>query len=156
LLDFVADVRASTPTDAAKRIVPDVREERAALRAARDRVRRVLTSRIEGERRHLVALVSRPVMADPMAIFAARRQELDALTHRARQRLQAGLHRAADQVAHLRAQMRALSPLAVLDRGYAVVQNAGGHVVMDRAEVEAGELLRVRVARGDFGVRVVG
>src|SRR6476661_8099453 len=76
LLDFVADWRASTPTDAAKRIVPDVREERAALQAARDRVRRVLTSRIEGERRHLVALVSRPVMADPMAIFAARRQEL--------------------------------------------------------------------------------
>jgi len=156
LLDFVADVRASTPTDAAKRIVPDVREERAALQAARDRVRRVLTSRIEGERRHLVALVSRPVMADPMAIFAARRQELDALTHRARQRLQAGLHRAADQVTHLRAQVRALSPLAVLDRGYAVVQNAGGHVVMDPSEVTAGELLRVRVARGDFGVRVVG
>jgi len=85
-----------------------------------------------------------------------RRQELDALTHRARQRLQAGLHRAADQVTHLRAQVRALSPLAVLDRGYAVVQNAGGHVVMDPSEVTAGELLRVRVARGDFGVRVVG
>ena len=56
---------------------------------------------------------------------------------------------------HLRAQVRALSPHSTLERGYAVVQHADGRVVMDRRDVEAGELLRVRVARGDFGVRPV-
>ncbi|MGZ4653541.1 exodeoxyribonuclease VII large subunit [Oryzihumus sp.] len=156
LLDFVADWRASTPTDAAKRVVPDVAEERATLQTGRDRCRRVVAGRVEAERRHLTALMSRPVMADPHAVLAVHRHELGSLTHRARQRVETSLHRATDQVAHLRAQVRALSPQATLDRGYAVVQGASGHVVMDRAEVEADELLHVRVARGDFGARAVG
>jgi len=155
LLDFVADVAASTPTDAAKRIVPDVLEQRAAIEQARQRVCRALTARVQGERRLLVSLRSRPVMADPRAMITARRQELDALTDRAGQRVRASLHRAGDQVNHLRAQVRSLSPLSTLERGYAVVQHADGRIVMDRADVDADELLRVRVARGDFGVRPV-
>ncbi len=155
LLDFVADVRASTPTDAAKRIVPDVIEQRAAIEQTRLRVCRALTSRVHSERRLLVSLRSRPVMADPRAMITARRQELDALTDRARRRVRANVHRAGDQIDHLRAQVRALSPLATLERGYAVVQHADGRIVMDRADVDADELLRVRVARGDFGVRPV-
>ena len=155
LLDFVADVRASTPTDAAKRIVPDVIEQRAAIEQTRQRVCRALTSRVHGERRLLVSLRSRPVMADPRAMITARRQELDALTDRSRQRLWANVHRARDQIDHLRAQVRALSPLSTLERGYAVVQHADGRIVMDREDVDIDELLRVRVARGDFGVRPV-
>jgi len=156
LLDFVADLRASTPTDAAKRIVPDVREQRAAIEQTRQRVRRAVTSRVRTERRLLVSLVSRPVMADPRAMITARRQELDALTDRARRRVRAGVNRATDQIGHLRSQVRALSPLATLERGYAVIQHADGRIVMDRADVRVDELLRVRVARGDFGVRPVG
>jgi exodeoxyribonuclease VII large subunit len=155
LLDFVADLRASTPTDAAKRIVPDVIEQRADIEQTRLRVWRALTSRIQGERRLLASLRSRPVMADPRAMISIRRQELDALTDRARQRLRGDLHRARDQISHLQAQVRALSPLSTLERGYAVVQHVDGRVVMDRADVDADELLRVRVARGDFGVRTV-
>jgi len=155
LLDFVADLRASTPTDAAKRIVPDVREQRAAIEQTRQRVCRALTSRVHTERRLLIALRSRPVMADPRAMITARRQELDALTDRATRRVRTNIHRAGDQINHLRSQVRALSPLATLERGYAVVQHADGRIVMDRADVEADELLRVRVARGDFGVRPV-
>jgi exodeoxyribonuclease VII large subunit len=155
LLDFVADLRASTPTDAAKRVVPDVREQRASIEQTRLRVCRALTSRVHTEGRLLMALRSRPVMADPRAMITARRQELDRLTDRATRRVRTNLHRAEDQIDHLRAQVRALSPLATLERGYAVVQHADGRVVMDRADVEAGELLRVRVARGDFGVRPV-
>ena len=94
-------------------------------------------------------------MADPRAMITARRQELDALTDRSRQRVRTTMHRAGDQIDHLRAQVRALSPLATLERGYAVVQHADGRIVMDRADVSADELLRVRVARGDFGVRPV-
>ena len=155
LLDFVADLRASTPTDAAKRIVPDVKEQRAAIEQTRQRVSRALASRVHTERRLLVALRSRPVMADPRAMITARRQELDALTDRAKRRVLADLHRQRDHVDHLRAQVRSLSPLATLERGYAVVQHDDGRVVMDRAEVEVDELLRVRVARGDFAVRPV-
>jgi exodeoxyribonuclease VII large subunit len=155
LLDFVADLRASTPTDAAKRIVPDVREQRAAIEQTRQRVCRALTSRVHTERRQLIALRSRPVMADPRAMITARRQELDALTDRAGRRVRSNVNRAADQIDHLRSQVRALSPLATLERGYAVVQHADGRIVMDRVDVETDELLRVRVARGDFAVRPV-
>ena len=155
LLDFVADLRASTPTDAAKRIVPDVIEQRAAISQTRRRVWRALTSRVHSERRLLASLRSRPVIADPRAMITVRRRELGALTDRAGQRVRASLHRAGDQIDHLRAQVRALSPLSTLERGYAVVQHADGRVVMDRADVDADEVLRVRVARGDFGVRPV-
>ena len=155
LLDFVADLRASTPTDAAKRIVPDVTEQRGAIEQTLLRVWRALTSRIQSERRLLVSLQSRPVMADPRAMITIRRQELNALTERAGQRVRADLHRADDQINHLRAQVRALSPLSTLERGYAVVQHADGLVVMDRADVGPNELLTVQVARGDFGVRAV-
>jgi len=95
-------------------------------------------------------------MADPRAMITARRLELDALTDRASRRVRANVHRAADQIHHLRSQVRALSPLATLERGYAVVQHADGRIVMESREVEANELLRVRVARGHFGVRPVG
>jgi exodeoxyribonuclease VII large subunit len=153
LLDFVADLRASTPTDAAKRIVPDVGEQRAAIEATRQRVCRAITSRIHTERRMLVSLRTRPVMADPRAMVTARRLELDALSDRARRRVRAMVNRAADQIGHLRSQVQSLSPLATLERGYAVIQHADGRVVMDREDVEIDELLKVRVARGAFGVR---
>jgi len=95
-------------------------------------------------------------MANPAAMIDARRLELHALTDRAHHRVLAAVHRAADQVAHLRAQIRTLSPLSTLERGYAVVQHGDGRVVTDRDEVEVDEVLRVRVARGDFAARVLG
>lgn len=156
LLDHVADWRASTPTDAGKRVVPDATEERHGIQQSRARARRALAARVAGERRHLVAVRSRPVMADPRAMLTARRQELHALTGRTRQRTLASVHRAGDQIAHLRAQVRTLSPLSTLERGYAVVQTAEGAVVMDQADVAVDQLLRVRVARGDFAARVAG
>jgi exodeoxyribonuclease VII large subunit len=156
LLDHVADWRASTPTDAGKRVVPDAAQERQGVEQARQRARRAIATRVQSERRHLVALRSRPVMADPTAMLRARREEVEALTRRARHRTLASVHRAADQIAHLQAQVRTLSPLSTLERGYAVVQHRDGHVVMDPAEVEVDELLRVQVARGDFAALAVG
>ena len=156
LLDHVADWRASTPTDAGKRVVPDAQAERDGIHQARARARRALAARVSSERRHLVALRSRPVVANPAAMIDARRAELDALTDRATRRVLASVHRASDQVGHLRAQVRTLSPLSTLERGYAVVQHRDGRVVMGQDEVVPDELLRVRVARGDFATRVVG
>ena len=152
LLDLVADWRASTPTDAAKAVVPDAAAERARHTAgaacgpgARWR------AGCDGERRHLVALRSRPVMADPRAHHpragarSSRRCGTAPGTASPRQSTAP-----ADQIDHLRAQVRTLSPQSTLERGYAVVQHADGRVVMDHDDLEVGELLRVRVARGDF------
>ncbi|HYN66379.1 MAG TPA: exodeoxyribonuclease VII large subunit [Ornithinibacter sp.] len=156
LLDLVADHRASTPTDAAKAIVPDAVAERAAVTGARDRSRRALAGRLHHERRRLVELRSRPVLTDKGAFVRSQRDVVEALRDRARRRVEGQLHRARDHTAHLRAQVRTLSPQSTLDRGYAIVARSDGSVVSDPSDLEAGELLRVRVARGDFGARTVG
>ena len=156
LLDLVADHRASTPTDAAKAVVPDAEAERQAVTATRERMRRALGGRLHHERRRLTELSSRPVLADKGAFVRGQRDVVAALRSRGRHRVQAQLHRAHDQVAHLRVQARTLSPQSTLDRGYAVVQQEDGTVVADPSSLTADELLRVRVARGDFGARVVG
>ncbi|MBD3782879.1 MAG: exodeoxyribonuclease VII large subunit [Micrococcales bacterium] len=156
LLDLVADHRASTPTDAAKAIVPDAEAERRGLLGARERGHRALAGRLHHERRRLTELSSRPVLADKGAFLRAQREVVEVLRARARQRVEVGLHRQRDRVEHLRAQARTLSPQSTLDRGYAVVQQVGGGLVTDPTTLAADELLRVRVARGDFGVRVVG
>src|SRR4051794_13853750 len=150
LLDLVADVRASTPTDAAKLVVPDVAEELAGVQAARDRLRRAVVHRVDGEQAGLDALRSRPVLARPVTLVEDRRHAVETSLHRARVALGARLDRARDDVRHLSTQVRALSPAATLDRGYAVVQRADGAVVRDPDEVEDGERLRLRVARGEL------
>ena len=156
ILDLVADHRASTPTDAAKAIVPDAAAERAAVAATRERGRRALAGRLHAERRRLVELRSRPVLTDKGAYVRSQREVVEALRARARRRAEGQLHRARDHNAYLRAQLRTLSPQSTLDRGYAIVQQVDGSVVTDPAQLEVGELLRVRVARGDFAARPVG
>jgi exodeoxyribonuclease VII large subunit len=156
LLDLVADHRASTPTDAAKAVVPDAAAERAAVSAARERARRALAGGLHAERRRLVELRSRPVLTDKGVFVRSQRVVVEALRARARRRVESQLHRARDHTEHLRAQVRTLSPQSTLDRGYAIVQQVDGSVVSDPAELEVGELLRVRVARGDFAARPVG
>jgi exodeoxyribonuclease VII large subunit len=156
ILDLVADHRASTPTDAAKAVVPDAVAERALVDGALARGHRAVAGRLHHERRRLVELRSRPVLTDKGAFVRGQREVVDALRQRARRRVEAQLHRARDHTAHLRAQVRTLSPQSTLDRGYAIVQQPDGSVVTDAASLEVGDLLRVRVARGDFGVRTVG
>ena len=154
LLDLVADWRASTPTDAGKRVVPDAQEEARTVSAARQRLDLAVRRRLETERHGLRALMTRPVMADPVALVRVRRDELDGLRSRAAARVEARLHRASDEVRHLLRQVTALSPQSTLDRGYAVVQDHAGRVVVDPADVERDEALLVRVSRGQFGAVV--
>jgi exodeoxyribonuclease VII large subunit len=155
LLDFVADWRASTPTDAGKRLVPDATAERTAAEQYRARATRAMRRRLEHERQVLRALRTRPVLADPTALVLRQREQVEALCERARDRVATRLHRARDEVQHLSARVRSLSPQSTLERGYAVVQHRNGRVVRSREELAPEELLRVRVARGDFGVRTV-
>jgi len=154
LLDLVADLRASTPTDAAKRIVPDVAEERARLTQARGRGRAALTQRLAREQTALDHWRSRPVLASPATLVDQHEGRLRVLVDTARRALHTVLVRDRAQVAGLAAQVRALSPQATLDRGYAVVQRPDGQVVRDPAEVAPDDALRIRLARGQLAARV--
>ncbi len=148
LLDLVADVRASTPTDAAKRVVPDVAEELELVATARDRLRSGLGRLITREQQGLDALRSRPVLADPRTLVDERASEVADLRARSRRSLRHVLDRAVDHLDHQRARVRALSPLATLERGYAVLQDDGGQVVTSVAGVVAGAAVSIRVVDG--------
>ena len=156
LLDLVADYRASTPTDAAKRIVPDVTEERTRLTQASTRIRSAVMHLVGREQSGLDGIRSRPVLAAPGSMVDARELDVRQRREAGRRSLDVWLARSTGQTAQLAAQLRALSPAATLDRGYAVVQRADGAVVRDPAEVTAGEALRIRVARGEVAATVVG
>lgn len=150
LLDYVADRRASTPTDAANLIVPSLTEEVARLTALRQRSAYLLRSRVVAERRHLRAVTSRPVLTRPHLMVTDRRTEVVGLSDRARTATVRRLERAASAVDHQRSQLRALSPLNTLQRGYAVVQAVDGSVVTDERQVAQGDALTVTVAQGSF------
>jgi exodeoxyribonuclease VII large subunit len=148
LLDHVADVRCSTPTDAGKRVVPDAREEATRVADLRDRARRVAVGTVERERARLDAVCSRPVLADPARLVTDRADEVRALRERARRCTSAQLDAAGRDLAHTLARVVALSPQATLDRGYAVVQDEDGAVVRDAEHVPPGADLQVRLAQG--------
>lgn len=152
LLDLVADLRASTPTDAAKKVVPDVGEEQQRIGHLRDRSLRILRNLLDREERGLAAALSRPCLARPHRVVDERWAEVDALVGRGRRTLGHLLERADAELAHTSARVDALSPAATLRRGYAVLQRADGAVVRAAAEVADGERLRARVADGDFTV----
>lgn len=148
LLDLVADVRASTPTDAAKLVVPDVAEELRLVAAARERLAHVLRGWVSREQAGLDALRSRPVLGDPRSMLDDRAAEVRDLLRRGRRTLGHRLDRAHDDVAHQRARVRALSPLATLERGYAVLEDTDGHVVTSVAGVAVKSAISVRVSDG--------
>ena len=154
LLDLVADVRASTPTDAAKLVVPDVAEESRLVSALRDRSRRHVEVWLQREAQQLATVRARPVLADPLRGFEQRETDLRAARERGRRAVQHRLERAEDDLRHQRARARSLSPLATLQRGYAVVQDPEGHVVRSARALKPGSSLRVRVAEGRLVVSV--
>lgn len=157
LLDLVADLRASTPTDAAKKVVPDVGEELDRVQQLRDRALRTVRGLLDREERGLAHALGRPSMEHPRRMVDEREAEVDALVGRSRRVLGHLLDRANSELAHTRARVVALSPAATLERGYAVLQRPDGHVVRSPADAGApGEELRARVSDGEFTVRVEG
>ena len=152
LLDLVADVRASTPTDAARRVVPDVAEQLALVSQHRARARRALSGRLDREWSWLMDMRSRPALADPLQEISRREEVVTALAERARRCFATGLERASDEVGHIRGRLLALSPAATLRRGYAIVQSLDGRVVRRATDVAPGERLIVRFAEDQLGV----
>jgi exodeoxyribonuclease VII large subunit len=154
LVDHVADRRASTPTDAAKLVVPDVGEEQQRIRVMQSRALRSVASRLDTEQHRLDAMRSRPALADPRGQLARWSAEVAAARERGRRAALACLGEARTDVARLAARVTALSPQATLDRGYAVLQRGDGSAVRDPAEVSTGEDLVARVTAGRIPVRV--
>jgi exodeoxyribonuclease VII large subunit len=146
LLDHVADVRASTPTDAAKRVVPDVLEQLALVEQLRGRARRCVTGQLDRERAWLAAMISRPALASPVREVERLEEKIEALAERTRRGVSAQLDHAARDLEHARAQLLSLSPAGTLRRGYAIVQQADASVVRAAAEVADGAKLTLRFA----------
>jgi exodeoxyribonuclease VII large subunit len=160
LIDHVADVRCSTPTDAGKRVVPDVAEETQRVRQLRDRARRALHGWVDRERRLLDSLRTRPVLADPITPLDRMAEQTAAARERARRAVLGRLATERSGLESTNARLTALGPAATLARGYAVVQRvdqAGSPgVLRSIEEAPAGTHLRVRVMDGAVHAVVSG
>ncbi|MCI1675658.1 MAG: exodeoxyribonuclease VII large subunit [Ancrocorticia sp.] len=154
LLDFVADLRASTPTDAAKRIVPDVSEELRGLTQALHRGRSALTARINAAQGDLDALLGRPAMARPEAMIEVREHDVSSLRSWAGAYINKTVTAAAADIATLTTSLRALSPLSTLNRGYSILLSESGAIVSSQSEVSQGESLQAVLRDGRLTVRV--
>lgn len=155
VLDNVADLRAATPTDAAKKVVPDVAEEHLILAQARDRMAGALRGWVRRERQNIQALRSRPVLADPMRPITQRREELERAQSLIRRDIRYLINAETSTVAGLRGQVSALGPAATLARGYSVVQvlprdGSDAEVVTSIEQSPPGSQLRIRVADGSI------
>jgi exodeoxyribonuclease VII large subunit len=149
LLDLVADYRASTPTDAAKRVVPDISEEIQMISAMRDRARRTLVNRLDLEMTRITNFRNRPVMKDPHVLITTRAEVIAGLRDRSSRSFGSSLKLAKEELKQIKARVRALSPQSTLDRGYSVVQLADGQIVTDPKKVKTGDELRLRLAKGE-------
>jgi len=155
LLDLVADYRASTPTDAAKRVVPDIEQEIADINKIRDRMYRRLVSTIDFELNQIAQLRNRPVMKDPSVMVKVRVDELSALRDRSHRGFKALLDIEKKEIKGVIAHLRSLSPQSTMDRGYAVVQSDDGTIVRDATKLKAGAVLRIRAAKGEARASVL-
>lgn len=155
LVDLVADVRCSTPTDAGKRLVPAVSEEQARLAELRGRARRAVTVFLDSQTQLLKAVRARPVLAEPHQLVERRADDVVALLDRSRRCLAHRLDAAGTDLGHTRSRVRALSPAATLQRGYAIVQHKDGTVLRTAVDAPAGTALRIRLAEGELAAESV-
>jgi exodeoxyribonuclease VII large subunit len=155
LLDLVADYRASTPTDAAKRVVPDIEEEISDINKIRDRMYRRLLSSVEFELNQIAQLRNRPVMKDPSVMIKVRKDDLTALRDRSHRGFKALLDIEKKEIKGVIAHLRSLSPQSTMDRGYSVVQSDDGKIVRDATKLKAGAVLRIRAAKGEAKASVL-
>jgi len=157
LLDYVADVRASTPTDAASRIVPDIAEQFAVIDRLRSRSLRAFSSRMDNEQLRITRLATHPRLADPMSALDGASVEIANQATRSSRALVILLQNATDRLDFLRSQLRSISPAATLERGYAIVSTADDHtIVRDPTQVSRGSELAIQVSGGTFEALATG
>ena len=152
--DYVADKRASTPSNAAEIAVPDVSEERMALEGNRIRISQAMDKRVKHLRTELMNLSSRRVMQDAGAYLDDRRVELDHMRDKLAATMEVQLGLKQREQAKLAASLDAMSPLRVLMRGYAIAVKNGGETVRSVKQLQSGETLRLRVSNGSANCTV--
>lgn len=155
ILDLVADLRASTPTDAAKRIVPDVREELLGVASMRERASLAIRTLLDRESGGLAAMRSRPVLANPSTLIDTQSTLIAEARDRSRRSLGHRLERAHDEVGHHLARVRGLSPRSTMARGYSVAQLSDGSVISSVAALAADTEFSLRFADGHVDVRTL-
>lgn len=156
LLDFVADLRASTPTDAAKRIVPDCAAEAELMQRGRQKMRLAVGGRVTAGLEWLAGVRSRPVMQNPGAALEQRRSDIEHGVELMRSKIAGILADYRQELGANRATLAAISPRATLERGYAVLRTPGRGLVRDAGAVKKGDLLEAVLARGSLVASVVG
>lgn len=156
LLDLVADLRASTPTDAGKRIVPDARAEGRTIDSLRARLRQTVDAVIDRQAEILLAFLTRPVLVHPERLIDPHEAEATRLRTASSRAVDALMGSWGAAATHLATALRALSPQATLERGYAVVRTPTGRVVRDAATIRVGEEVGIRVASGSITADVTG
>lgn len=148
IADFVADLRAATPSNAAELVAPDVSELRDAIRSAAARLDQAIDRGLTQRRTALTELASRRVMQSPTGFIDQRRLELDSIRLRLDAAATGRLHRERQEFARLAAKLDALSPLKVLGRGYSIALDAEGRAVREAGQLKAGDKLNLRLSRG--------
>jgi exodeoxyribonuclease VII large subunit len=154
LLDDVADVRASTPTDAVRRIVPDVEEQRKIISQFQERCRSHFIRMIDSESAQLSAMRTRPCLAAPLTFVDEQQRQLTLTRSGLLKTVALQMKHADEQLLQLVANLRALSPAQTLARGYAIVLDASGAVVRSTGNVAASDLINIRVADGEIAATV--
>ena len=151
LTDEVADVRASTPTDAAKLIVPDVIEERKKIAQALERISLRVVGFVQNQIELILGIRSRPILANPFTLVDERALQISQLEQSLSSQINNTLEKQQLLITGLRGQVRALSPKLTLDRGYAVVRDLNGHVLTEPRQAKTGQKLKITLSRGDLG-----
>lgn len=151
LTDEVADVRASTPTDAAKLIVPDVIEERKKLAQALERISLRVVGFVQNQIELILGIRSRPILANPFTLVDERALQISQLEQNLSSQISNTLEKQQLLITGLRGAVRALSPQLTLDRGYAVVRDLDGHVLTEPKQAKTGQKLKITLSRGDLG-----
>jgi len=150
IIDDVADLRASTPTDAAKRVVPDVVEERRRIKDSLERMKSIIGSYLGHQVTLIQQIRQHPLLKDPHAYLIQRSDDLTRALGELRDDLDYKLDKQATDLVSKRSLLRSLSPQSTLDRGYAVVRDDQGQVITDPQKVKSGTALKLRVAKGDL------
>ncbi len=148
LLDLVADWRASTPTDAGKRVVPDLIEEQRKIRNLQDRSLRYMQNMLSNELTAIAQIKSRPIFKDPQTMFTSRAEAISSLRARSLRGMEGSLALGSEELDSLKAQLRTLSPQSTLDRGYAVVLTDKGEIIRKASKLKAGDHISIKVAEG--------
>jgi exodeoxyribonuclease VII large subunit len=151
LTDEVADVRASTPTDAAKLIVPDVIEERKKISQALERISLRVVGFVQNQIELILGIRSRPILANPFTLVDERALQISQLEQSLSSQINNTLEKQQLLITGLRGQVRALSPKLTLDRGYAVVRDLNGHVLTEPRQAKTGQKLKITLSGGDIG-----